>query len=77
MNQVVQLKTPTRDEHVAILTRTLGKDEFMSAYAQLKALPHEDVVAVADAFNGPVPPSTTRSKALERIYSRHRKLVEF
>jgi hypothetical protein len=52
----------------------------MAIYARLKSdkgMKKPEVAALANQFNGPVAPSTTKIKALERILSRHRKLTEF
>jgi hypothetical protein len=62
------------------LMGALGKDNFMDVYNRLKSdesIGREEMVALANEFNGPVPPSMSRTKALERIFSRHRKLVDF
>ena len=37
----------------------------------------EGAVEIADRFMGPVPASTSRLRALERILYRHRKLMNF
>jgi hypothetical protein len=69
---------PAATDPVSRLTQSLGKnDEFMEIYQQLKEMPREQVVSIANEFNGPVAPSTTKPKALERILSRHRKLLDF
>jgi hypothetical protein len=62
------------------LKATLGKDGFDDVYRRLrddKSIDQQSMVRLADDFNGPVAPSTSRTKALERIYSRHRKLMNF
>jgi hypothetical protein len=65
-------------EHVGRLTAALGKhDDFMPILGELKDMPREHLVAVANGFNGPMAPRTSKTKAIERIYSRHRKLMEF
>jgi len=59
------------------LLSTLGTDRFDAVYAEIKNMSREDVVAIADAFNGPVAKSSPKNKALAAIWSRHRKLVEW
>jgi hypothetical protein len=59
------------------LLETLGSDQFAIVYEAIKALGREDVVAIADAFNGPIAKSAPKNKALAAIWSRHRKLLEF
>jgi hypothetical protein len=62
------------------LLGALGKEGFADVHARLKSdesIGRPEMVTIAHQFNGPVAPSTSRTKALERIYSRHRKLVEF
>jgi hypothetical protein len=63
---------------VAELTAALGDNAaFQPVYQSLKELPRETVVDIANKFNGPVAPSTSKSAALSRILSRHNKLLEF
>jgi hypothetical protein len=69
---------PMTEGMAAQLVAALGDAAaFMALYGELKGLPREAVVAVADQFNGPVAPGTPKGKALGRILSRHRKLIEF
>jgi hypothetical protein len=52
----------------------------MEIYRELKDDPRirkQEAVQIADRFMGPVPPSTSRPKALQRILFRHRKLMGF
>lgn len=75
---VAQPKGP--EQYHSELLEALGKDHFMDVYGRLKndaSVGRPEMVSIAHQFNGPVPPSTSRTKALERIYSRHRKLAEF
>ena len=69
------------DSYLKRLLSALGKDEeFMQIYRELqddKAVTKHEAVAIADRFMGPVPPSTSRPKALQRILFRHRKLMGF
>ena len=59
------------------LASALGKPEFQGLFDSIKDLPREDIVAIAHEFNGPLAPGASKGKALERIWSRHRKLMEF
>jgi hypothetical protein len=69
------------DQYASQLAAALGNDgTFMAIYARLKSdkgSKKPEMAALANQFNGPVAPSTTKIKALERILSRHRKLTEF
>lgn len=65
------------NETVKQLTNTLGTDAFMNVYRQVEGMDRNQAVAVANEFNGPVAPSSTKTKALQSIYSRHRKLMDF
>lgn len=65
----------TAADHVAELKAVLGTDKFPAVYERLKNLPREEIVIIADRFNGPVPPSASKTRALQAIYSRNRKLV--
>jgi hypothetical protein len=69
------------DGYLKRLQGALGDDEsFMDLYRELsddKRVTKEAAVLIADRFMGPVAPSTSRPKALQRILSRHRKLVGF
>jgi hypothetical protein len=69
------------DYHIR-LAKALGNDlAFMPLYEELKEdkkrMKKAEMASLADLFMGPVKPTTTRPKALEKILSRHRKLVEF
>lgn len=68
-------------EYLKRLETALGKDdEFMKLYHELYAdarVTKLEAVEVADRFMGPVAPSTSRSKALQRVLYRHRKLMDF
>jgi hypothetical protein len=79
--QNVGLNQPLVDQYASQLAAALGNDgTFMAIYARLKndkGMKKPEMAALADKFNGPVAPSTTRTKALERILSRHRKLREY
>jgi hypothetical protein len=59
----------------------LGNEEaFMALYAQLKndkEVAQREMAVLADRFMGPVAPSTSKKKSLERILYRHRKLMNF
>jgi hypothetical protein len=59
---------PMTEVMAARLTAALSNAAaFMALYDELKGLPREAVVAVADQFNGPVAPGTPKGKALGRI----------
>jgi hypothetical protein len=77
----VGLNQPLVDQYSSQLVAALGNDGmFMNIYARLKTdrdMKKPETVALANQFNGPVAPSTTKIKALETILSRHRKLTEF
>jgi hypothetical protein len=79
--QSAGLNHPLIDQYASQLAATLGNDgTFMAIYARLKndkGMKKPEMAALANQFNGPVAPSTTKIKALERILSRHRKLTEF
>ena len=68
-------------DYLRKLDAALGRDEeFMQLYRQLQdddRVTKVEAVEIADRFMGPVPASTSRSKALERILYRHRKLMNF
>ena len=67
------------DDYIDRLKSNLGKDRFMSVHGELKNddnVGREQMVDIANRFNGPLAPSSSRKKALETIYSRHRKLVD-
>jgi hypothetical protein len=70
--------TGLSDTKAAELTTALGNNAaFQPVYQSLKELPRETVVDIANKFNGPVAPSTSKNAALSRILSRHNKLSEF
>jgi hypothetical protein len=79
--QNVGLNQTLVDQYASQLAAALGNDStFMAIYARLKndkGMKKPEMAALADQFNGPVAPSTTKTKALEKIFSRHRKLREF
>jgi hypothetical protein len=67
------------DHYVARLVDALGNDRnFAAVFADLKFDQHlnlEDLVAVASKFTSPLAASSSRSKALERILTRHTNLM--
>jgi hypothetical protein len=69
------------EQYAQLLQNALGNDSaFMAIYNRLKndkAMTQKQTAALANQFNGPVAPSTPKKKAMERVLSRHRKLVEF
>jgi hypothetical protein len=68
-------------DYLRRLDAALGKDdEFLQMYRQLQdddRVTKTEAVEIANRFMGPVPASTSRTKALERILYRHRKLMNF
>jgi hypothetical protein len=69
------------EQYAQLLQNALGDDSaFMSIYDRLKndkAMTQKETAALANKFNGPMAPSTPKKKAMARVLSRHRKLIEF
>lgn len=63
--------------YIRHMENTVGTEEFMKIYEQLKNDNSVNAVAIANHFYGPVAKSTSRQKALDRILTRHRKVFEF
>jgi len=67
--------------YLAKLEATLGDDEaFMSVFAEMKndkAVRQVEAVGLASRFVSPMPASTTKAAALERILRRHKNIVGF
>jgi hypothetical protein len=68
-------------EYLLRLKDALGKDaEFKAIYAELKnnkRMTKPALVALANEFMGPVSSKATKAQALDRIWSRHKKVVDF
>jgi hypothetical protein len=62
------------------LQDTLGDDEaFRALYRELSddaRITRTQAIEIASRFFAPVPPSTTRPKALQKILYRHEKLMD-
>jgi hypothetical protein len=68
------------EKYLTQLEASLGKDEFVKLYDDLRndaEVTKLEAVEIADRFMGPVAPSTSRAKALQRVLYRHRKLMDF
>lgn len=78
--RLVQVDKTLIDHYVARLEAALGGEKFESLFEELRAdarIGQGEAVGIATAFFGRTPPSTSRSKALARVWERHRKLMEF
>lgn len=64
--------------HAGRLKAALGKDdEFKATLKEVGTGSREHAVTVANEFHGPLAAGTSKTKALDRIYARHKKLMDF
>lgn len=74
-------KPMTKDQiadYVARLEKALGDDEkFLPIIDELSSAAVAELVAIASKFVAPMPASSTKKSALERIRKRHENLTSF
>lgn len=65
-------------EYVSRLEKALGDDDkFLPIIDELSNVAVAELVAIASRFVAPMPASSTRQKAVDRILKRHQNLMSF